>query len=96
MKIPTTHDTIVLKYLSAEDVVTEINTAFKKYGKENVQFEVDTRWEYGNEVADCFLRCARPMNAEEFKRHKELTEEQEAARKAYARQQYEKLKKEFG
>ena len=92
----TIDDIVDLSYSSAEQVVDEIKTAWERYGKENVRYDVDIEYGYGDsQSARARLMCRRNMNANEEKKEIERLRLQKQQADEWKRKQYEALKKEF-
>ncbi len=89
-------DRVRLDSGSAVVVYEELSRAFEKYGKSNVEFEVDTECEYGDYYARCYLLCVREMTVEEKQTSDSNARKQQLAREEFERKQYEQLKKKFG
>lgn len=98
--IYTTTDSIEVTHNSALSLFRELVEAFKKYGEENVSFDVTSECDpysrSDREYPHAYLICTRPMNEEEKTKHLAEIEALKKASEEYKRQQYLALKKEFG
>lgn len=91
----TTYDQINLKYLTAAQVYAELYVAFSKYGKENVQFEVEIDGGYGDAYAICYLKCRREMTAEEMVVAEKKNKIKVMQQRKWDLKQLEQLKKKY-
>jgi hypothetical protein len=91
-----TTDKLDITYCSLDSLLEKIHDAINRYGKENVHFEVEDEYGYGDAFSTkAFLSCKREMDEKEKAVAIEKENHSKLQREKWERQQYEALKKKF-
>ena len=98
MKQYKTTDKLYVTHYSAKLLLEELQNAIKRYGKDNVSFEVAKECEDCSdyERAVAYLFCVRDCTDEENSKRHAAEEEQQNKIKAMKLAQYKALKRELG
>lgn len=91
------HKEVYLKYLTPVAVATEIQKALEEFGEDNVTFECEAEYNYGDSSSTVYLDCKRAMTDKEIdaynlvqKKIKKMEEKKELETLAELKKKYEK------